>query len=284
MKEKKIKVDKKLHLFKYFLRSKYRSLKHENYFSIYSSLFQKYRNKRIIFVEVGVANGGSLFMWRNFFGKRAKIIGIDFNPTAKKWEKHGFKIFIGNQSDPIFWKDFFKKVGFIDILLDDGGHTNDQMINTFNSCYKNVKDDGLILFEDIHASYMKEFGNPSKYSFVNFCYSVIDKINLNYFGKRFLYNYQDIVYNISFYQSIAVFFINRKKTKKSVPIDNGGIILNAEDYRFRDSSIISIIELNKNFLRKLISNRFYNFLKKFYPIIKFINQKFVASKSKIYFN
>jgi len=284
MREKKIKVGKKLLLFKYFLRSKYRSLKHENYFNIYSSLFQKYRNKKIIFVEVGVANGGSLFMWRNFFGKRAKIIGIDFNPAAKKWEKYGFKIFIGNQSDPIFWKNFFKKIGYINILLDDGGHTNEQMINTFNSCYKNIRDDGLILFEDTHASYMKEFGNPSKYSFVNFCYSVIDKINLNYFGKRFLYNYQDIVYNISFYQSIAVFFINRKKTKKSVPVDNGGVILNAEDYRFRDSSIISIIELNKNFFRKLMPNRLYDLLKKFYPIIKFMNQKFMTRKNKKYFN
>jgi hypothetical protein len=127
---------------------------------------------------------------------------------------------------------------------------------------------------------MKEFGNQSKYSFVNFRYSVIDKINLNYFGKTFLYNYQDIVYNISFCQPIPVFFINRKKNKKSVPVDNGGVILNAEDYRFRDSSIISIIELNKNFLRKLISNRLFNFLKKFYPIIKFINQNLQQVKVK----
>jgi len=58
-------------------------------------------------VEIGVANGGSLFMWRSFFGKKARIIGIDFNPTAKKWEKYGFEIFIGNQAHSIFWNFFF---------------------------------------------------------------------------------------------------------------------------------------------------------------------------------
>ena len=44
-------------------------------------------------------------MWRKFFGNKARIIGIDINPIAKKWEKNGFEIFIGNQSDPNFWKN-----------------------------------------------------------------------------------------------------------------------------------------------------------------------------------
>mgnify|MGYP000527423631 CR=1 FL=1 len=30
------------------------------------------------------------------------------NPNAKKLEKHGFQIFIGDQSNPNFWKNFFK--------------------------------------------------------------------------------------------------------------------------------------------------------------------------------
>ena len=63
--------------------------------------------KKITFVEVGVFGGGSLFMWINFFGKQARIIGIELNPEAKKWEKDGFEIFIGDQSDPDFWTDFW---------------------------------------------------------------------------------------------------------------------------------------------------------------------------------
>ena len=49
-------------------------------------------------------------MWKNYFGNKARIIGIDFNPGSKKWEKHGFEIYIGNQSDPKFWKEFLKKL------------------------------------------------------------------------------------------------------------------------------------------------------------------------------
>ena len=53
-------------------------------------------------------------MWRDFFGKKAKIIGIDLNPDAKRFEKYGFKIFIGDQSNVNFWKKFFSKIGKVD--------------------------------------------------------------------------------------------------------------------------------------------------------------------------
>ena len=79
-------------IYKLFLNSKYNSTKYKNYFNIYSHIFKKYINKKIIFVEIGVLNGGSLFMWKKYFGNKAEIIGIDLNPNAKKLEKYGFKI------------------------------------------------------------------------------------------------------------------------------------------------------------------------------------------------
>jgi hypothetical protein len=69
-------------------------------------------------------------MWRDFLGPKATIIGVDSNPDAKKWAKDGFIIEIGDQSDPIFWDYFFSKFPKIDVLLDDGGHTNKQQIIT----------------------------------------------------------------------------------------------------------------------------------------------------------
>ena len=106
-----------------FQKSPYKSTKHTTYFDIYDDLFSKYRGRKIIFVEIGVLGGGSLFMWRDFFGEEARIIGIDLNPSAKKWEKDGFEIFIGSQSDTNFWNNFTSQVKVIDIVLDDGGHT-----------------------------------------------------------------------------------------------------------------------------------------------------------------
>ena len=99
---------KKTKTYKSFLKSKYYCLKHTNYFNIYDDLFEKYRNKKITFVEIGIFSGGSLFMWRDYFGKKARIIGIDLNPDSKRFEKYGFEIFIGDQSKKSFWKKFFK--------------------------------------------------------------------------------------------------------------------------------------------------------------------------------
>ena len=126
-------------LLNFFKKSKYYSLKYKNYFPIYEKLFTKFRGKKITFVEIGVLSGGSLFMWKNYFGNNARIIGIELNPEAKKFEKEGFEIFIGNQADENFWKDFFEKVGEVDIILDDGGHTNFQQIVTCCSCIPFIK-------------------------------------------------------------------------------------------------------------------------------------------------
>ena len=101
---------KNTHTFKAFKKSKYLSLKYSNYFSIYDSLLKKYKNKKIIFVEIGVFSGGSLFMWRHFFGKRAKIVGVDLNPDIKRFKKYGFEIMIGDQSNEEFWKNFLKNM------------------------------------------------------------------------------------------------------------------------------------------------------------------------------
>ena len=265
-------------LFKHFKNSEYRSLKHTNYFYVYDNLFKNFINKNKIFVEVGVSNGGSLFMWKNFFGPNARVIGIDFNPTAKKWEKYGFEIYIGNQADPEFWKSFYEKVGKIDILVDDGGHTNAQQIQTLHNSYNNINDGGIIVMEDVHTSYFKEFGNPSAYSFINFSYNIVNKINNRFFDKRYNFNYQDRIHKVEFYESLVVFHIDFEKCKKSEPIDNNGKALNADDYRLMDIKIFSTVDKLKKLLRKIFSEKIYLSLKKYYSLFKYII--FILKKKK----
>ena len=69
--------------------------KWEHYIDIYDQFFNKFRNKDIVFVEIGIAHGGSLQMWRKYFGEKATIIGIDVNPECKKFEEGNTKIYIG---------------------------------------------------------------------------------------------------------------------------------------------------------------------------------------------
>jgi len=224
---------KKTNSFKSFIKSKYYCSKHTNYFKIYDDLFSSYKNKKMTFVDIGVFSGGSLFMWKNFFGKKAKIIGVELNPIAKQFEKHGFKIFIGDQSSENFWKKFFKKVGKVDIVLDDGGHTNYQQIITTNSCVPNIKDGGLMVTEDIHASYIKKkFYNPSRYSFVNYNKKIIDDINYRFPNlSSFKNSLNKYIYSVENFESIVSFKINRQLCKNNEMIVNKG--KNIEPIEFR---------------------------------------------------
>ncbi len=216
-------------LLNFFKKSKYYSLKYKNYFPIYEKLFTKFRGKKITFVEIGVLSGGSLFMWKNYFGNNARIIGIELNPEAKKFEKEGFEIFIGNQADENFWKDFFEKVGEVDIILDDGGHTNFQQIVTCCSCIPFIKDNGLMVVEDVFHSYglsygAKGFFNPSKYSFINFCKKSIDDINFRFpDSKKFKFSLNKFIYSVEFYESIVAFNINKNlcNSNNEVIFSNG---------------------------------------------------------------
>ena len=44
--------------------------KWEHYFEIYDRHFNSFRNKEIVILEIGIFQGGSLQMWKNYFGSK----------------------------------------------------------------------------------------------------------------------------------------------------------------------------------------------------------------------
>lgn len=208
-------------IYRLFEESKNFSTKYSKYFKIYEELFTAYKDRPITFVEIGVYNGGSLEIWKKFFNKESRIIGIDINPECKKLEEQGFEIFIGDQSKANFWEDFFKKVGKVDIILDDGGHKNDQQIITLVNCIKNINNGGLLAVEDTHTSYLKEFTNSEKYSFINFSKKLIDDINYTYPNLgNFKFSLNKYIYSMVFYESFVVFRINTERAKENTLVGN----------------------------------------------------------------
>jgi hypothetical protein len=211
-------------------------MKHRNYFAVYDHLFSKYRNQEIVFVEVGVLDGGSLFLWRDYLGPKARIIGIDLNPAARKWVDFGFEIYIGDQADPAFWQDFFKKAGPIDVLLDDGGHTNEQQVTSVVESLHHINDGGLIVVEDVHTSYQKEFGNPSRGSFIEFSKLGIDSMHSRFPELGIPKSaFAQAVWAINFYESIVAFQINRNLCLMNHPVANNGVLLESSsnsDFRY----------------------------------------------------
>ena len=240
-------------IFNIFKSSQFSSIKWDNYFEIYESSLKRFVNKNITLVEIGIGNGGSLFMWKKFLGKRAKIIGIELNPDAKKFEKYGFKIFIGDQSDPIFWKNFYKKNGKIDVLIDDGGHTNLQQITTLMESIENIKNNGVIIIEDTHTSFMnyKGFKNPSKNSLISFSTNLIENIHRrNPMTKKKMNIFSQKIYSIEYFDSIVLININKKKISYSKNIHNNKKLNpNFIDYRFK-----RLISKQRNYKKNLILN------------------------------
>lgn len=150
-----------------------------HYFDVYHRHLQKFRGKNITFVEIGVFQGGSLQMWKEYFGPQARIFGIDIDPDCKKFEESQVTILIGDQEDRTFLKQVKQRIGDIHILIDDGGHTMPQQIASFEELYPAVVNGGVYLVEDLHTSYWKDFGggfrNPC--SFIEFSKHLIDQLN-----------------------------------------------------------------------------------------------------------
>ena len=255
------------------------SLKHKKYFEVYDQIFSKYRNKNITFVEIGVLNGGSLKLWKKFFGDQSRIIGIDLNPECKKFEEDGIEIFIGDQSNEVFWNNFYKEVGKIDILLDDGGHTNIQQVITTVKSINNINDGGILVVEDTHTSYMKEFSNPGKTSYISFSKKIIDDVNYT-FPKlgSFKYSFNQSVYSIQYFESFVIYYIDKRKTYKNFKIYNNPVKQNtAIDYR-NENTLISL--LNKNsYLKKLKLLKKIDLVFAFYKLLENILRYFDNKKS-----
>jgi hypothetical protein len=133
--------------------------KWEHYFEPYHNHFERFRGKRITLVEMGVQSGGSALMWRWYFGPGLHYVGIDINPECKQFDTLPWiDIEIGDAEDPLFWTAFTAKYPAADIFLDDGGHTQKQMIAAFENYYDNVAAGGIFLTEDTHTCYLTAYG------------------------------------------------------------------------------------------------------------------------------
>lgn len=146
------------------------ALKAADYFNSYERLFSaRLGGKSVNLVEIGVLHGGSLHMWRTYFGPNTRVVGVDRNPTAKLNEQDGFEIHIADQTNLGDLKRVLASCGPIDVLIDDGAHTNQATINTIVAGRETVSPGGVIVVEDLTTSFDSEFGNPSSSSAFEFC-------------------------------------------------------------------------------------------------------------------
>lgn len=166
---------------KYFKANTDRSIhKWQHYFNVYDRHFSRYRGTDVHIVEFGISEGGSLQMWKEYFGPKCQIYGVDINPYCKELEEDRIKIFIGDQEDRNFLQSLARDIPRIDILIDDGGHRMQQQINTFEELFPHIDDNGIYFCEDMHTSYWKGWGGggyKKSGTFIEYTKNFIDYIN-----------------------------------------------------------------------------------------------------------
>ena len=153
--------------------------KWHQYIPVYDRYFSKYRNKPIHFLEIGVQNGGSLQMWRKYFGPDARIGGIDIDPRCIELDGQAGMVRIGSQADPEFLRSVVEELGGIDIVLDDGSHLMPHMRASLGILFPLLSEGGLYMIEDVHCAYMPRYGGGtrSKANFLNHVRGIIDDMH-----------------------------------------------------------------------------------------------------------
>jgi len=179
-----------------------------HYFPIYERHFSWYRNKSLVFLEIGVAGGGSLAMWQRFFGPFAKIVGIDIAEECRQHEAPGIFVRIGDQGDEKFLAKIIEEFGVPDVVLDDGSHRMEHIARSFNFLYPKLPKNGIYAVEDLHTAYWEEFGGgvDKPDTFINLAKNFVDRLNADHTRGKIAPDFiTRQTFGISFYDSVVVF-------------------------------------------------------------------------------
>lgn len=162
--------------------------KWHHYIPIYDRYLSRWRNRPFRFLEIGVSKGGSLDLWRKYFGPEAVIFGIDINRNCAALNGISGQVRIGSQDDPAFLSAVVEEMGGVDVVLDDGSHTMPHVRKSFEVLFPKLNYGGTYFIEDLHSCYLRRLGggyrNPN--NFYNFAREMVDDMHRWYhsFGER----------------------------------------------------------------------------------------------------
>ncbi|WP_146344766.1 class I SAM-dependent methyltransferase [Phaeobacter marinintestinus] len=160
--------------------------KWHHYIPIYDRYFGPYRNTPVRFLEIGVNKGGSLQMWRNYFGPDATLFGIDINEDCAQYNGQAGQVRIGSQADPNFLNKVIDEMGGVDVVLDDGSHVMSHVRTSFETLYPRLETGGTYMIEDLHTAYKHKYGGGYRHpdNFFGFMRELIDDMHHWYHDKK----------------------------------------------------------------------------------------------------
>lgn len=175
------------------------------YGRIYEELFYKFINTEVSLLEIGIEQGGSLQLWKEYFGAKALIYGIDIRKEIC-YEEDQIKCFAGSQSNKEFLKTIPSLIPKIDILIDDGSHMCIDQIQTFEELFGHISKGGLYIVEDTHTSYREVYGGGYKKenTFIEYCKNIVDSLYKNTENIGLVSNlYWHFIESIHFFETLV---------------------------------------------------------------------------------
>ena len=126
-----------------------------SYLETYETLFSSKKNDAENVMEIGISSGGSIKLWYDYF-LNATIYGLDIIKANQLWDeitnKDRIKLGRFDAYDYNFFENnlLSKNIKF-DIIIDDGPHTLESMIFFVKNYIKLLKDDGILIVEDVQT-------------------------------------------------------------------------------------------------------------------------------------
>ncbi len=187
-----------------------------HFFPVYESHLSRFINRSVRVLEIGVLDGGSLSMWRNYLGPHSQIIGIDINPEAKRHEDFQIIVEIGNQSDINFLTTIYERYGPFDIVIDDGSHKQSDLIATFSYFMDKMPQNSVYIIEDTHTADISNFRDSERDIF-EYLYPICRGLSARYSGDDFSVMGQALS-SVSFYDSIIAIEFKLPYIRKAIQI------------------------------------------------------------------
>ena len=124
-----------------------------HFLDLYDRHLSSFRQQPVRLLEIGVARGGSLELWRKYLGPQATIFGIDVDPRCVDRVDPPNHVRIGSQDDPAFLRAVVEEMGGVDIIIDDGSHVAPHQKASFEILYPLLSNGGIYAVEDTHTAY-----------------------------------------------------------------------------------------------------------------------------------
>ncbi len=162
-----------------------------HYFDAYERHLSRYRGKPLRMLEIGVQFGGSPAMWASYFGDQAIIVGVDIDPEVARFDGRvpNIHIRVGDQRDTGFLAALEDEFGPFDVIIDDGGHTALQQIETFNFLYPGMAEDGVFICEDTHTSYWERYKDAGDdVTFLRYTKKLMDVLHTPYHNESLFFD------------------------------------------------------------------------------------------------